>query len=453
MKKLMTWMVFACVFIPYSMADADLQSGFTWLNSQAQSDGRLASGTDRVTPFQATSEALRTLQVLGDMTHPSVAPAQNFLASHTLHNTEYLSRKILAGIDSGEDVTAWLSELLTHQHPNSGFGTFENRDPSVLDTAFALEALAAQGAAHMSAAGYAVSFLLAQQRSDGSWADNDDAPSLYLTALALRALWLYRHIFAINEALDAAQDFLLAQREGQLWGETFATALALIAILPRLPDHALVAQSLAALQGAQLADGSWNHDVYTTALALRALHLAQVRVPNPDLATLIGWAMDGDTGLPMSGVRVQLTGPQRQSFTTGNDGRFAFSGLPSGAYQLSLDLVNYAPLSTTTTLPRGGLLNLGDLRLLKEVDATTTATVQGLVTEAATGQPLAGVTIRTGSQSATSTEDGRYQISNVVPGPLQLTASLDGYLSATGSAALRAGAILIFSPALTPGAV
>ena len=57
----------------------------------------------------------------------------------------------------------------------------------------------------------------------------------------------------------------LAQGEN----ETFETALALIAILPRLNNRDEISGTIDALRAAQLANGSWDNHVYTTALALR----------------------------------------------------------------------------------------------------------------------------------------------------------------------------------------
>lgn len=53
------------LFLLYTTAHADLETGLHWLASQAQVNGALATPNDLATPMQATSEALRTLQVLG----------------------------------------------------------------------------------------------------------------------------------------------------------------------------------------------------------------------------------------------------------------------------------------------------------------------------------------------------------------------------------------------------
>ena len=436
-------------------AYADIQAGLNWLLDQTQIDGRFASEHDLATSVQATSETLQTLQHLDHHNHPTVEPARDFLTANTVHHTEYVSRNILALTDAGLDVTASVQQLLTYQHPSGGFGDAAGYGPSVLDTAWALQALATNSTVHAVAAGQAVSFLVSQQYTDGSWADTSDRASVYLTALTMRALWSYRHQFALNQVLNAAQSFLLNQRQtNQGWSETFETALALIAILPRLTEPSLVADSL--LASSKRRNGLMAVGTRTSIpppSPCGPLHLAQADTLNPDLATLTGHVLDGDTGLPLAGVRIDLRGPITASWVTPNDGRFQFQALPRGNYDLSFDLPNYNALTAMTTLSLGSHVDLGVVELLKLLSQPTTSTIHGQVTEALTAQPLAGVTISANGQTAHTADDGRYQISNAVPGELTLSASRDGYLTASATATLPAGATLIYSPALTPGTV
>ena len=442
--------IFLSLIFSTSFSHADSQNAIHWLTTQSQADGRVATDNDLATPLQATSEMLQTLSALGQLPHPSASPARAFVAAEPFHNTEYISRKILAAAEVGDDVSALVSELLTHQHPQGGFGDLPGYSPTVLDTAFALEALAAESSTRLAAASSAVAFLLSQQQADGSWSDAH-RPSVYLTALASRALWRHRRLFALNDALDAAQAFLLSQRQAHLWGETFESALALIAILPRLPDLSLAAPSIAALEQAQLDNGSWRNDVYTTALALRALYLAQAEVSNPDLATLAGRVTDGETDLPLSGVTVTLSGRVSHSLVSGGDGRFALNRLPAGTYGVSFTLAGYAPLVATIALPMGSQIDVGDLSLLPSDLSPSTATVRGIVTDAITQTPLAGVTVTANGQITTTDAQGRYQIRALTPGAITLTASIANYLSASGRMSVVAGGTGLFSPHLTPG--
>jgi len=176
-------------------------------------------------------------------------------------------------------------------------------------------------------------------------------------------------------------------------------------------------------------------------------------VPNPDLGTLQGRVLDGDSGLALAGVTADLSGTATATQVTDADGLFQFAGLQAGPYTLTLRLTEYAVVMTSTVVPSGGQVNVGNLRLLKQLATATTGTIRGVVTAAATGLPLAGALVRAQGQTAFTSSAGSYQLSAVPPGPVTVTVSLAGYLSAGGSADLHAGDVLIFSPslALDPG--
>src|SRR5206468_2270025 len=135
--------------------------------------------------------------------------------------------------------------------------------------------------------------------------------SVYLTALASRALWLVRQTTpGIPQALSVAQTFLLAQRDAQgLWSETFETALSLIALVPSVTEPSVMSTSVHALQALQRPDGSWEDDVYSTALAVRALTLTTLSQPNPDLGGITGQVVSAQTGLPLAQVTVVSRSP------------------------------------------------------------------------------------------------------------------------------------------------
>lgn len=252
----------------------------------------------------------------------------------------------------------------------------------------------------------------------------------------------------VTAALEAAQTFLLAQRVGPAWDAPFETALALLAILPRLRETTLVAASLDALRTAQAADGSWRQDVYTTALALQALGLAATPVPNPDFGLLQGRVTDGDTHVALRGVTVTLSGTLDATLVTDSDGLWQFDGLPPGEYGLTLARSSYGTLTTATAMSVGGRVDLGTLPLLKSLGPSTTGTVRGVVTDAVTQAPRAGVRVEASGLTTVTGSDGSYQLSNVPAGQVTVTASLDGYATASGRAALVAGGVLVFSPRL-----
>jgi hypothetical protein len=441
------------VFCLASKGAADQAAGIAWPAAQSHADGSYAGGADLATPFQSTAETLQSFFALDEVSGPGTASALDFLAGEPYDGTEYLARRIVAARLFGRNVSPDLEELAERIGATGGFGDQPGYPSTVLDTAFALEARAEAHVGADESADYAVGWLLAAQRSDGGWADGADATSVYLTALALRALWHYRHDYAdVPGALDAARTFLLGRRAaGALWDETFESALALIALLPTLDDPAAVHDSLAALAAQQRSDGSWEGDAYVTALALRALALGSLPVTNPDCGRIVGRVIDGQTGLALEGVSVTLGGTAAHSAATGSEGRYAFERLPAGSYTLTLSLTGFATLSTSTHIGFGQSVDLGTVQMLPDAGAAT-GTVRGTVTAADTGLALKDVTITvTGLQvSARTGAQGTYQIQGVPAGEIQLEASLPGYRTARSAGTLHGGGALYWSPRLPP---
>ena len=190
-------------------------------------------------------------------------------------------------------VTDLVTTLLSYQNQDGGFGELPGYQSTPLDTAFALEALATAGQTANPALGFAVSYVQNQQHADGGWANGENASHVYPTALILNALSHYQTTYTLTTAITPAQTCLLDQATNQAWSETHQSALALIALINTLDDLSPIAGHLSALRALQLANGSWDDAVYTTALALRALKLAEAPPTNPGLATIIGTVVDG----------------------------------------------------------------------------------------------------------------------------------------------------------------
>lgn len=146
---------------------ADISSGRAWLAAQSQPNGRYATTRDLATPVQASAEALRTFQTLGETTLPGILAARAYLAAEPFHTTEYLARKILMQAEAGASVTTLVTALRTHQNADGGFGDLPGYASTTLDTAFALEALAAAGDRSAATTGAAVSFLRQRQAASG----------------------------------------------------------------------------------------------------------------------------------------------------------------------------------------------------------------------------------------------------------------------------------------------
>ncbi|MEN8175118.1 MAG: carboxypeptidase regulatory-like domain-containing protein [Pseudomonadota bacterium] len=427
--------------------------GLSWLTGQAQPDGSFFSPSDIAVPFQSTAETLRTFRALGESGQPGYAAAQQFLIDNRLPIAGFLARHALAVAGAGGESAALVTDLLAFQNADGGFGGQPGHASAVLDTALALEALDAVGQ-HATSAESALNFLVNRQNLDGGWGqDLNDESSVYVTALSLKALSGFQDRYVIGASLSGAQEFLLAQRGADaLWGEDFLSATALIALVASLNDLTPVADSLAALREAQLADGSWSADVFTTALMLRTLGLADAPPGDLGLATILGQVVEGQTGLPLEGVSVTIKGPNTRSLQTDADGLFQFQDLVAGTYSIEAVATGYATLSGTTVAVPGQSIDFGVLRLLPSLTSTT-GTIHGVITNAETGEPLDGVSVTlSGAETAAATTgaEGAFQFTSVSTGSLTITATKTGFSSARAQGNLPAGGVFVFSAGLTP---
>ena len=434
----------ACAPALAQAAQPEIDRGVAWLQARVQADGSLQDeAASLATALQARSEAAAALRLSG----PVPAALVDAIGAHADDDTEALARRIDVMKAAGRDASALLAQLKARQNPDGGFGPHAEHDSTVIDTAFALEALAVADPAAIGIAGGAIGFLISRQAADGGFHHSSDVSDHYNTVLATHALWRYRGTFALGDPIGRARLFLLATRgAGGTWHSTELTALALIAVLPTQTTTEGLADSVAAIQAAQLPDGSFDGDPYTTALALRALAIAFAPTTNPDLATLSGRVVDG-ANVPLAGVTVSITGKEERTLTTDATGTFSFDKLVAGSYELSVAKAGFGGIKGMVTLQLGQSSNLGDVVLLAVVSPTT-VTVRGVVTDATNGAPLASASINAGGRTATTNAVGAYEVTGITPGDFSISVTRSGYFAALASATGTAGQTIVFSPAL-----
>jgi sugar lactone lactonase YvrE len=430
---------------------ASAADGVAWLAAQANADGSYALATDLATATQSTSEVLRTFHALGETTQPGLPAAEQFLASEPYRGSEYLARKIIAWVSSGQAPAAFVDELRALQNPDGGFGELPGFDSTPLDAAFALEAFAIAGVTDARVVGSAVAFLIDRQGADGGFAlDLPNDGSIAVTALASIALQPYLFTFQVASTIDAASTFLLqSQVPGGGWGSAWETALALLALAPVTTDAGLYADAVTALRNGQLPDGSWGGDVFMTALAVRALHRVEnVQFPvDPTQGTFTGRIVNDATGLPLPAVAVSLDQLAALGAVTGPDGTFVLAGVPPATYTVRYQAAGYTGATQMASTLAGQRTDLGTIHLAPLPDV---GLVAGTITDVGTGLPIAGALIQlAGAASATADSGGLFAIV-APPGAVAVSAQAAGYDSVNGSGNVVAGATLTFSPALHP---
>lgn len=439
----------SCFVRPVS---ADTAEAINYLTNQQQADGRYLGQNAVATEFQSTSETVRAFYFIGESGQPGIPLARTFLNATETRNTEYLSRLLVLAAQAGEDTQPLVAELLLHQNDDGGFGDFEGFDSTVLDSAFALEAIAESGQQLAGVASLAA-YLLDRQATDGGWADGSNETSIYLSALAMRALWHYRLVFSdVTDALTDAENYLLSQRDvgTGLWPETHESALALIALVPNVDEFSQVESILTDLSNQQLIDGSWDGDAYATALVLRAL--ASQSTPKPPVITtgsISGRIINSVTKQVIANASVSIDSLPL-TVISDSSGVFIFNDLDPASYDVRVEADGYSQISFNSVSVIVGVdTSLGDVLMSP---LPTAGVLQGQITDAATNQALQGVVVSVTGSSIASTStsvNGSYSVTGLNPGAVMITLTKNGYLPVTASATMVAGGTLVLNSALT----
>jgi squalene cyclase len=255
---------------------AILDNATTFLTTHQQADGSWDSTAVRRT--HATVEALRALQ--GITTSASVrATAVSFLESVVIEDTDDRARRIKGLAGEGRSVASLVTQLLADKSSQGGWGLTPEFLADPLDTALGLAALAAQAGISDTVLRPIIAALVAMQNADGGWPctdGGDKSSQIFCTSEALLALSIYRNDYFLTPQINSAVAFLRGQwRPDGSFGtpgpdQIIGTALASLAMFSVSAFDNEVAAIIAFLSARQLADGSWDGDPYTTALALRA---------------------------------------------------------------------------------------------------------------------------------------------------------------------------------------
>jgi len=435
-----------------------IDNGLSYLQSTQSTDGSWGgTPTSLNTIHQSTSTTARTLQNLG-ITDTTLTNALSFLSSQSPNTVDDLAEQLEALAASGADVSVQVASLKAAQQADGGWGldldlTFKSE---IIDTVSALRALSVANAADGATVSKTLGYLLGSQNLDGGWGLTSGKESLvYTTARVLDVLSEFASTYNINTTINNAVSYLLGQQTttGNWDNSVFLSALSYIALHDFIPTEPTASGLITYLSGQQAANGSWEDDPYSTALAIRALHLSQIVPANPTLGIIKGKIIDAQTGLPLSGAAVDLSGPTPQSLVTASNGLFEFRDLESGNYSIAFSLSDYLGFTTTTQLNPDQTVDLGTLQMSKDAEPES-GTLRGTITDSVTGQPLEGAKITvTGVANPTFTvADGSYQATNVPSGiPVTATIEKDGYITAIGRGTISPGTIAVYSPALVAG--
>jgi prenyltransferase beta subunit/protocatechuate 3,4-dioxygenase beta subunit len=455
-KRIMSLLIILSViiFCPVANATPEITNGLSYLISTQNPDGSWGSDITDSEILPSTVSVIETLQRLNQTNTSNYSNAIIWLQLQGLETTDYLSERIHALSVSGTDQVLLISYV---DDMTGAWSGDDSPDVDNLDTVLALSALNKINYSNQNTIDYALNYLIANQNADGGWGLKAGMDSeVYYTALVSSILQQFPQTTSIATAINKATTYLIAHQNtdggfatstgsGQGESTVYETAYVYLALIGETTDATVLGNAINYLASTQLPNGSWDDDPYSTALALRALHVAVNPPPQPITGTVTGKVVDVSTNQPLGGVSV-VSG--QLSATTTNTGEFTLSDMPSGSQTITLSLNGYATASVTVNITAGSITDLGTITLST---SPTTGIIKGTVTDASNGQPLEGVAITvTGSFSGSTTTgtDGSFIFTDVTPGNVTMTASKTGYYSATGTGTVTAGGILFFNPQL-----
>jgi len=455
------FLLLCLVCIHPAAVKADLNAGLNYLAATQNADGSWSeTGSSLNAPYPTIAEVCNTLSELNSQ-GTTYSQCSQWLMNHPPYAlTEYLARRIMVLAAEGLDTAPEVSQLLSSQALDGGWGDQPGHDGDPLDTFFALQALKTVNDQGIDSVSVAVGYLADHQNRDGGWGVYaGDESSVYVTALGLITLKQYSDMFSVATAINKSVTYLAAHANvdggfGTAASTPFETALAYIALTGETTDAAVLGHAADYLRAGQLPDGAWEEDPYSTALALRAIYIAEqkpVTPPTPPTTGVVtGKIVDTSTHQPLTGVSVVLESDPGVTTLTDAAGVFLLPDLPLGIQRIDFGLPGYAPATASANVTAGATIDVGTLFLSAN---PTTGIIKGTVTDAGTGNPLNGVTVRVDGSFTASTltgTDGDFVFSNVDPGSVSLTAEKAGYETASGAGTVTAGGLLLFSPQLPP---
>ena len=275
--------------------------------------------------------------------------------------------------------------------------------------------------------------LLATQAANGSW--NDDP---YLTAVALRALYLVNHPPASNGSsavrgmvADAASGLPLAGASIQVVaGGDAATGSDASG---NFTLSGIAAGNLT-LRFARL--GYASRDVNISVSASQSLSIGTVALAPASLSATLSGAIRNDSGQPVAGAVVAAG---TASATTDANGAFSIANLSPGPLTVTVTANNYRTVSVGLDVAANTSYTFSPGLTPTYKPEPTSAAISGKVVNASTKAGIVGATVVVAGQSVTSTTGGAFSVANVAPGSFTIAVSAAGYQPVSGNGMAVAG--------------
>jgi flagellar hook assembly protein FlgD len=251
---------------------ASIEDGINWLNNKQNPDGSWGN-PDRL-GFLETVEVLNTFIDLGETT--GVEMGLNYLENQFPENTDFAARKLSLLARTEKEFYYLLQQLLSWENTDGGFGFLQQYQSSIWETILSIEALKDAGL-ELTETLPPLHFILNNQNTDGGFGFFlEDTSHTLPTAYCANILSDFRTVDGVDLAINRSTEWLFQRQNpdsgfGDNGSTIYETAFTYFAFrnLNVYPDKRN--EALAYISQRQDANGSWNDDIYLTAVALRAI--------------------------------------------------------------------------------------------------------------------------------------------------------------------------------------
>lgn len=423
------------------LANRDAQQVIADLGLQQNADGGFGSRREYGSNPLDTAYALIALSTAPDPDLTRVGNALTYLRTTRLspsgwpvgdHPSIHVTSAVLLAAQGwssrfqvGDIVAAARDWMLAQRAADGTYG-------NVVDNANALLALTTQTSDN-TILGPLASALKQAQLDSGSW-ENDP----YVTAIALRAL------FRSSVGLPPSNTGAIV---GTIVDQGTRAPVAGVTLTVRTAPEIRVATAadgsfmlLGLNPGSHTVDiqalGYVSKSFVATVSAGNTVSTGEIPLQKTTLTAEVFGVVRSSGGTALANVVVSSG---TVSAFTDAGGNYALTGLNAGATTVTFAATGYRTLDVPVTLEPGKRYQLSPTLYSTGQTPPTTATIRGVVTNQATGQAVAGASVRVGTVTATSTATGTFEIANLAPGAYSLTVQATGFVSQQGSVNLVAG--------------
>lgn len=147
-----------------------------------------------------------------------------------------------------------------------------------------------------------------------------------------------------------------------------------------------------------------------------------------------GKITNSNSGAVISGATI-TTSPALGSITSDSEGVFTIEKILPGTYTLTVSKTGFTDKEVEVVVS-AGMVTTANVAIQQQ-----TGSVSGTIIDSGTGNPLAGVNVKTtpGTSTYNTDSQGQFSISNVAPGTYKIAASKAGYTSVEISVTVSAG--------------